>query len=189
MVVYHWHSFGGPAQSGFTSPFSADGWDGEFNIPEGHTLRRTFVETALYTRTYMTDTMATVFNPDWYADNGTFNLALVYEEGGGLPGSPLLPDEGEGGGGEFLWRAVMRPTQDAIWITAGIQSQIVRWEPQVQTQMQSRSRRGPVEVLGTYLYWAWKVTDVNGRFADDTVDLMSYMTGHLQAHVLTSTLS
>ncbi len=189
MVVHHWHSFGGPAQSGFTSPYSADGWEGEFNVPEGHTILRCFVETALYTRTSMRDTMATVFDPTWYSDNGTFNLALVYEEGGGLPGSPLLPDEGEGGGGEFLWRAVMKPSQDGLWVTAGIQAQVVRWEPQVQSQMQSQGKRGPVGDLGTYLYWAWKVTDVHGFFALDSVDLFSYMTGHLQAHVLTSTLS
>lgn len=174
---------------GFTSPYSADGWYGILNVPEGHTILRTFVETALYTRTAMEDPLSTPFDPTWFADNGQFNLALNYYEGGGLPGSPVLPDDFEGGGGEFLWRARMKPYQDGYWTTPDGPAQVVRWEPERGTQMQSEGKRGPVSDLGTYLYWTWKVIDIHGYFALDAANMFSYMAGDLHLHMLTSTLS
>lgn len=189
MVVYNWRSGDGPPQSGFTSPFSANGNFPSIQMDPEENLWRVFVETALYTRTAMVNPDATPFDPTWYADNGIFNVALAYTQGSGVPTDPVLPDPTEGGGGEFLWRATMKPYHDGTWMTPDGQAQVIRWEPQVDEQMQSKSRRAASGLDETWLTWSWWVQDIHGYFAMDTVDQFSYMTGTLTAHALVSTLT
>lgn len=187
MPVYDWRAGNGPPQSGFTSPFSADGNFPSIHMDPAENLWRTFVETSLYTRTAMINPLATPFDPTWYMDNGDFLLALAYTQGSGIPTDPVSPSPTEGGGGEFLWRASMRPVNDLIWTTPDGLVQVVRWEPQITEQMQSKSRRAASGLDETWLTWCWSVVDVHGYFALDTVDQFSYMTGNLQAHALVST--
>lgn len=187
MVVYDWRAGNGPPQDGFTSPFSANGNYPSIQMDPTENLWRVFVETKLYTRTAMINPDATPFDPTWYSDNGIFQLALAYTQGSGVPTDPVLPDPTEGGGGEFLWRAEMRGVQDLIWQTPDGLAQVVRWEPQVVEQMQSRSRRAASGLDQTWLTWCWWVIDIHGYFALDTVDQFSYMSSNLNVHALVST--
>jgi|SRR5579862_550515 len=187
MVIYGWRAGDGPSQSGFTSPFSEDGNFPSIHMDPTEDLVRVWVETSLYTRTAMINPDATPFDPTWYADNGSFLLALAYTQGEGIPTDPVTPFSTEGGGGTFLWRAVMRPVQDLIWTTPDGLVQVVRWEPQVTDQMQSKGKRAASGLDETWLTWAWAVIDIHGYFALDTVDQFSYMTGNLNVHALVST--
>jgi hypothetical protein len=189
MVVYNWRAGDGPPQSGFTSPFSAFGNFPSIHMDPAENLVRTWVETSLYTITAMTDPMSTPFSPLWYADNGDFELALAYTEGSGIPTDPVLPDPTEGGGGEFLWRAQMKPFHDGTWTTPDGLAQVIRWEPQVDSQMQSKGQRAASGLDETWLTWVWQVQDIHGYFALEAANMFSYMTGWLNAHALVSTLS
>lgn len=183
-----WRSGSGPAQSGFTSPWSANGIWQSIHVGIGETLERTFVETGLYTRTAMLDPMASPFDPTWFGDFGFFMMALSYTQGSGVPTDPLIPIPTEGGGGSFVWRAKMVPYHQLTTTTPNGLAQVVRWAPEAGTQMQSQSRRGANAEDETWLGFSWYVDDVYGRFADDTVDLFSYMAGSITCHALFSSV-
>ncbi len=189
MVAYNWRAGDGPPQDGFTSPFSATGNFPSIHMDPAENLWRVWVETSLYTITAMTDSGSTPFSPFWYADNGYFFVALAYTEGSGVPTDPVVPEPTEGGGGEYLWRARMKPVHDGTWTTPDGQAQVVRWEPQVDSQMESKGRRGASGLDETWLTWVWSVIDINGYFALDAANMFSYMTGDLNVHALVSTLS
>jgi len=188
VVTRTWRSGDGPPQSGFTSPFSANGNFPSIHVGDGEGLRRVFVETGLFVNQFMVDPMASPFTPWAYAENGIFDLALAYTQGSGVPTDPVIPDTTEGGGGEYVWRALMVPRQDGFWTTPDGIAQSIRWEPVEGTQMQSESRRAYNDQDETWLTWVWSVIDVYGMFANDSVDLKSYMTGNLVCHALFESL-
>jgi len=133
----------------------------------------------------MTDPMATPFNPLDYADNGTFRLAVAYTQGSGIPTDPIIPEENEGGGGEYLWLSSMVEHQDGFWTTPDGIAQVISYAPPAGTQMQCHSGRGDNELDETWLTWVWNTIDIHGMFADDTVDFKSFMTaGQLMIHAL-----
>lgn len=183
-----WRSGSGPAQSGFTSPWSANGIWQSIHVGVGETLERVFVETALYTRTTMLDPMSSPFDPAWFAGFGIFHMALSYTQGSGVPTDPLIPQGTEGGGGEFLWRAKLMPFHQATFDTPNGISQVIRWAPEPGTQMQGKGRRGPNALDETWLGFSWFVDDIYGRFADDTVTFYSIMTGTIGCHALFSSV-
>jgi len=188
MVVYNWRAGDGPAISGFDSPFAATGNFPSIHMDPTENLVRVWVETSLCSITAMTDSGSTPFSPFWYADNGYFELALAYTQGEGIPTDPVVPEPTEGGGGEYVWRAHMRPTQDGYWTTPDGPAQVVRWEPQVESQMQSKGKRSATGLDETWLTWVWSVVDIHGYFSLDAADMFSYMTGFLNVHALVSTL-
>lgn len=188
MVAYNWRAGDGPPASGFTSPFSSFGNFPSIHMDPAENLHRVFVETSLNTITAMTDPMATPFSPFWYADNGYFELALAYSPGSGVPTDPPIPEPTEGGGNVYVWRAHMKPVHDGTWTTPDGLAQVIRWEPQVQEQMQSQSQRGASGQDETWLTWVWSTIDINGYFGLETADMFSYMTGFLNVHALVSTL-